>query len=104
MAGAFKQLARLKGLRGTPFDVFGHSRERKTERQLIVDYETLLHEIIDVLRPDNHALTVDLAALPDEIRGFGHVKEQRLAEARARQAELLAAFRSPPGARAEAAE
>jgi indolepyruvate ferredoxin oxidoreductase len=98
MMGAFKLLARLKFLRGTALDVFGYSQERRTERKLIADYETMLDEVIAKLTPDNHALAVGLAAIPEKIRGFGHVKERHLAAAKADEAALLEQFRSgkPP--------
>ncbi|KRE24698.1 indolepyruvate ferredoxin oxidoreductase [Bosea sp. Root483D1] len=89
MMGAFGLLAKLKGLRGTVFDVFGYSEERKTERRLIADYEALIAEILGKLTPQNHALCVALAAIPEKIRGFGHVKERHLTAAKAEEAELL---------------
>jgi len=104
MMRAFAVLARLKFLRGTAFDIFGRSEERRTERRLIADYETLLGELLASLAPDNHALAVELARVPEQIRGFGHVKEASLAAARARQQQLLDAFRTPPAPHAIAAE
>jgi len=95
MLGAFGVLARFKGLRGTAFDIFGYSAERRMERRLIADYETLIEEILVKLTPDNHALAVELAAIPEKIRGFGHVKEAHLKSAKACEADLLAAFRDP---------
>jgi len=101
MMSAFKVLARLKGLRGTAFDVFGRTEERRTERQLIADYERTVEELLARLDRDNHAGAVAIAGTPDEIRGFGHVKAASLKQAKAKEAELLAAFRSPaPSARA----
>jgi indolepyruvate ferredoxin oxidoreductase len=64
----------------------------------------MLDELVAALNPDNHALGVELAALPEQIRGFGHVKLATLAAARAKQETLLAAFRSPPHPQAIAAE
>ncbi|KUL92814.1 indolepyruvate ferredoxin oxidoreductase [Bosea sp. WAO] len=93
MMGAFGLLSKLKGLRGTAFDVFGYTQERKTERQLIADYEALLGEILTKLSAENHALCVALAAIPEKIRGFGHVKERHLKQAKAEEAELLARLR-----------
>ncbi|WP_332685419.1 indolepyruvate ferredoxin oxidoreductase family protein [Bosea sp. (in: a-proteobacteria)] len=93
MMTAFGLLAKLKGLRGTAFDVFGYSDERRTERRLIADYEALLGEILDGLTPENHTLCVALAAIPEKIRGFGHVKERHLKQAKAEEAELLARLR-----------
>jgi len=101
---AFGVLAKLKFLRGTPLDLFGRSEERKTERALITEYEVLIDELVAGLDRDNHALAVALAGIPEEIRGFGHVKLANLSAARAKQAKLLAAFRTPPAPHAIAAE
>ncbi|HKW81580.1 MAG TPA: indolepyruvate ferredoxin oxidoreductase family protein [Casimicrobiaceae bacterium] len=101
MMTAFRVLARMKGLRGTAFDVFGRTHERRTERQLITDYEALLDELLPRLADHNHAIAVDLAGIPEHIRGYGHVKERHLRAAKAKEAELVAAFRSAaPGAAA----
>ena len=81
----------------------GCTDERKAERQLITDYEETIETIVAGLTPDNHAAAVELAALPLQIRGFGHVKEASVETAKAREAELLATFRDPEGA-ASAAE
>ena len=89
MFGAFKMLARLKGLRGGAFDVFGYTAERKMERALVGEYREMVEALLARLDASNHAEAVELAALPDQIRGFGHVKEQAVAEYRARKAELL---------------
>ncbi len=91
----FKVLASLKGMRGTPLDVFGYSAERRLERKLVRDYEALLDELAENLSADNHASAVALAALPLTIRGFGIVKEKAAAKARAEQQQLLDSFRSP---------
>jgi indolepyruvate ferredoxin oxidoreductase len=96
MLTLFRVLAKLRHLRGTPFDIFGRSRERQTERQLIGEYEATIAEILAHLSPANHAAAVDLAALPLEIRGFGHVKEANLARVKARETVLLKGFRLPP--------
>ena len=82
MMTAFEVLARLKFLRGSALDVFGYTAERRTERALIGEYEALVDELLTRLGADNHALAVQLASLPDEIRGFGHVKERNLATTR----------------------
>ena len=99
---AFKLLAKLRGLRGTAFDIFGYTQERRMERQLIGEYEATIAELIGKLSSDNHALAVKIASIPEEIRGYGHVKERNLGVAKARQADLLAAFRSPEAARTAA--
>ena len=70
----FKTLAKLRFLRGTPTDIFGYSKERRTEKALIKEYTTLVHSIAENLTPANHALATEITALPDQIRGFGHVK------------------------------
>ncbi|HXW28458.1 MAG TPA: indolepyruvate ferredoxin oxidoreductase family protein, partial [Xanthobacteraceae bacterium] len=95
MFPVFRLLARLRRLRGTRFDPFGYTPERRAERALITDYEMLTAEIVERLGPDNHALALALASIPEQIRGFGHVKERNLKAAKARAAELLRQFRSP---------
>jgi indolepyruvate ferredoxin oxidoreductase len=100
---AFKVLAKLKGLRGTAFDVFGKTAERRMERQLIADYERTVEEILARLRNNNHATAIAIASIPEEIRGYGHVKMRHLQAAKAKEAELLAEFRSPAPAPARAA-
>jgi len=96
----FGLLAKLRRFRGTRFDVFGRSPERRTERRLIVDYEHTVEEILAALDQDNHEAAVGLASVPERIRGYGHVKERHLEEAKAREAELLEAFRHPERTRA----
>ncbi len=95
MMAAFKALAKLRGLRGTAFDLFGRTEERRMERQLIADYERTLDELLAKLDRDNHATAVAIAGIPDEIRGYGHIKLRTLKTAKANEADLLAAFRSP---------
>ena len=94
MMRAFGYLASAQGLRGTAFDPFGYSVERKPERQLIGDYETLLTEIVAKLDARNHALAVALASIPEN-RGYGHVKARHLEAAKKEEVDLLAKFRSP---------
>ena len=93
MMTAFGVLAKLKFLRGTALDVFGRTDERRTERALIGEYEQLVDELLARLNADNHALAVQLASIPEDIRGYGHVKERHLAAARQKWSELLARFR-----------
>jgi indolepyruvate ferredoxin oxidoreductase len=102
--GLFRVLAKLRRLRGTAFDIFGYTRERKTERGLIADYEAMLAEVLAGLTPDNHHLAVGLAAIPEKIRGFGHVKMRHLAAAKADEAALLDQFRAGPAPLLKAAE
>ncbi|MDE2611786.1 MAG: 2-oxoacid:acceptor oxidoreductase family protein, partial [Burkholderiales bacterium] len=95
MMSAFRLLAKLKGLRGGPFDLFGKTEERRTERALIGEYEALVDELLGRLSDHNLPLAVQLASLPEEIRGFGHVKARNLAQVRAKWARLLAQYRNP---------
>jgi indolepyruvate ferredoxin oxidoreductase len=82
MLGAMRLLARFKFLRGTAFDPFGRTAERRTERALITEYEGLVDALLARLDAGNHAEAVDLARLPERIRGYGHVKERHLAQVR----------------------
>jgi indolepyruvate ferredoxin oxidoreductase len=104
MLSVFRILARLRRLRGTPFDIFGRSEERRLERRLIGEYEALVDEIVSRLSPSNHDVAVELTGLPTEIRGFGHVKEANLAQVKAREAALLVRFRAAPAQALAAAE
>jgi indolepyruvate ferredoxin oxidoreductase len=97
MLKAFGVLARLKGLRGTPFDVFGYSAERKTERALVKQYRDTVSNLLPKLSPDNLAHAVAIASIPEDIRGYGHVKERHLAAAKLKEAQLLSAFHNPAG-------
>jgi len=101
---AFRLLAKFKFLRGTAFDPFGYSPERRTERQLIDDYEAMLADITGALTPDNHAVAVALASIPEKIRGFGYVKQRHLTAAKAEEVTLLDQFRSGAPALLKAAE
>jgi indolepyruvate ferredoxin oxidoreductase len=104
MMPLFRLLAPLKGLRGTAFDLFGYSVERKMERRLIAEYEAMLSEVLARLTPENHALAVGLAAIPEKIRGFGHVKMRHLTAAKADEAALFEQFRSGAAPLLKAAE
>jgi indolepyruvate ferredoxin oxidoreductase len=95
MMTAFRLLAKLRGLRGTALDVFGRTEERRMERQLIADYERTVDELLAKLDRENHATAVAIASIPDEIRGYGHIKLRTLKTAKANEADLLAAFRAP---------
>jgi indolepyruvate ferredoxin oxidoreductase len=81
-------LAALKGLRGTRFDIFSRLPERKLERKLIADYETLLAEISAHLSYANHAIALELALLPLEVKGYGHVKDANVAKVKVKEAAL----------------
>ena len=100
---AFRVLAKLKGLRGTALDIFGHTEERKMERLLVADYERTIGEIIDGLSRDNHAVAVEIAGLPESIRGYGYIKAKSMLEARGKLDTLMARFRAPAPAAARAA-
>ena len=100
----FALLAKFKVLRGTAFDPFGYSTERKTERALVRDYEALLDEVLAKLDAGNHHIAVGLAAIPEKIRGFGHVKMRHLKAAKADEAVLLDQFRAGPAPLLKAAE
>ncbi len=90
---AFRVLAGFKGLRGTPFDIFGRTAERRMERRLIGEYEAVIKELLAGLNPGNHALATEIAGLPMRIRGFGYVKERNRQAAKECEAQLLADFR-----------
>jgi indolepyruvate ferredoxin oxidoreductase len=94
MMPAFRVLAKMRRLRGTPLDVFGRTEERRTERGLITAYEQLVDELLAKLAAHNHELAVALASIPEHIRGYGHVKLRHLRDAKAREAALLERFRS----------
>ncbi|HKQ94548.1 MAG TPA: DUF6537 domain-containing protein, partial [Aestuariivirgaceae bacterium] len=105
MMKAFRVLARLRFLRGTVFDVFGYSQERRRERRLVADYRETIESLIPTLSAANHALAVEIASIPEHIRGYGHVKERHLAAAEARLAELIGRYRGgEPAPAAIAAE
>jgi indolepyruvate ferredoxin oxidoreductase len=89
MWSAFKLLAKMKGLRGGAFDIFGYTEERKMERALIVEYRSMVEALAAGLTIGNHATAVELANLPEQVRGFGHVKEKAVATFRSEKARLL---------------
>ncbi len=99
----FHRLAKLKGLRGTPFDIFGRTEERKRERALIKEYRDLVDTVLAGLTPENHAFAVALLSTPEHIRGYGHVKMRHIEQAKAEEARLLEAFRNPKAAAMAAA-
>ncbi|WHZ10047.1 MAG: indolepyruvate ferredoxin oxidoreductase family protein [Burkholderiaceae bacterium] len=91
----FKLLARLKGLRGTAFDVFGRTDERRAERALIVEYRASIDELLARLDADNHGQALAIARIPEQIRGYGHVKARHLSAARDQWQALMSAWRDP---------
>ncbi|MGZ8290354.1 MAG: indolepyruvate ferredoxin oxidoreductase family protein [Telluria sp.] len=86
---AFKLLARFKGLRGGALDIFGYTEERKMERALVNEYREMIEALVAALDAGNHAKAVELANLPEQIRGFGHVKEKAVANFRLEKERLL---------------
>ena len=92
--GAFRMLARMRRLRGTAFDLFGRTAERRMERRLIAEYRETVDAILDRLAPVNHEEAVALASVPEGIKGFGHVKERSVEAARRRAARLEREFRA----------
>jgi indolepyruvate ferredoxin oxidoreductase len=83
----------MKRLRGTAFDPFGYSEERRAERRLGLEYEEVIHELLASLTDENHALAVRIARAPEAIRGFGHIKMRNIAAAKKAEAALLAHLR-----------
>jgi indolepyruvate ferredoxin oxidoreductase len=93
--GVFKLLSKLRFLRGTPLDLFGYTEERRMERSLIGEYEQSVERLLAGLNAQNHALAVQIASLPEEIRGFGYIKKRNVEAARKKSDELLARFSAP---------
>jgi indolepyruvate ferredoxin oxidoreductase len=93
---AFGVLAKMKGLRtlgGGALDIFGRSEERRTERALIDEYKACITELLKTLNAGNVAQAAEIARIPEDIRGYGHVKERHLKAARAKWAALMADWR-----------
>jgi indolepyruvate ferredoxin oxidoreductase len=95
MRSAFGVLAKLKGLRGGALDVFGKTDERRMERALIAEYRACIDELLRGLKADNVEQAAEIARIPEEIRGYGHVKERHLKAARAKWDALMARWRAP---------
>ena len=93
MRSLFRVLAALKCIRGTAFDPFGYSAERKTERALIAEYRACIEERLATLSEQNLALALEIARLPEGIRGYGHVKARHLQEVREQWAQLMTKWR-----------
>ncbi len=98
MLTGFRWLARLKGLRGSALDIFGRSAERQSERALIGEYRASIDELLPRLTAGNHALAVEIARIPEKIKGYGHVKERNLVAARGHWQELMQQWRAPVAA------
>ncbi len=92
MLSVLRILARLRGLRGTLFDPFGYSADRRLERALIRAYEARMEELLGKLNAENQPLAVAIASIPEDIRGYGHVKRAHAEAAREKEAELLQAL------------
>ena len=92
----FKVLKHLKGLRGTPLDIFGYTEERRMERALIGEYEQSVERLLRGLTAQTHALAVQIASIPEEIRGFGYIKQRNVDAARRKREELFARFTASP--------
>jgi len=86
----------MKGLRGTAFDPFGYSKDRKLERELIADYENDVKQVLAKLSPQTERIALELLSLPEDIRGYGVVKEKSVVQARAKRAGLLKDLTNPP--------
>jgi indolepyruvate ferredoxin oxidoreductase len=95
MMKAFGVLAKFKGLRGGALDVFGYTAERKMERALIVSYRDTVASLLPKLNAENLAQAVAIASIPEDIRGYGHVKERHFKAAKQKEAMLIAAFGKP---------
>jgi indolepyruvate ferredoxin oxidoreductase len=100
---AMRLLAALRGLRGTAFDPFGHTAERRTERALIDEYESLVEELLSGLTADRMTLAEEVASVPGKIRGFGHVKARSVEVARERWAGLMLRWKTPAASDADSA-
>jgi indolepyruvate ferredoxin oxidoreductase len=94
MLTGFKVLSKLKFLRGTALDVFGRTHERQMERALIEDYKNSLSVVLGQLSADNHAWALELARLPEQINGFGHVKERNVKAVRMQWSSLMAKLKT----------
>jgi indolepyruvate ferredoxin oxidoreductase len=98
MFPVFRTLAKMRGLRGTALDIFGHSADRKLERELISAYENDVASVLGALSAITLDTAIELLTLPDRIRGYGPVKEKAAQDARARHAQLTADLANPPPA------
>ena len=96
MLKAFRVLAKFKSLRGTPLDPFGRTEERRTERALVREYRECIDEVTRSLGPANLSLALEIARIPEMIRGYGHVKARHLEAARPKWDALMADWRAGP--------
>ncbi len=93
MRFAFPVLASLRFLRGTLLDPFGHTEERKSERDLIKDYRANISALCASLTAESLPQVIAIANIPEEIRGYGHVKKRHLRNAKEKEARLLEELR-----------
>jgi indolepyruvate ferredoxin oxidoreductase len=94
---AFELLSKLKFLRGTPLDVFGYTRHRRLQVQMIRDYRATIEELLGGLTAENLDLAIEIAGIPEHIRGYDLVLERHYEDALTKQSELLDAFRRIAG-------
>ena len=91
----FGLLKRLRFLRGTLFDPFGRTPERKMERELISEYEQTVAELLQALDHENYSLAIEIAGLPEQVRGYGYIKSENVARTRAKLESLWECWRNP---------
>ena len=96
MLQVFRVLAKFKFLRGTPFDIFGYNKDRRVERELIVGYEKDVQTVLRLLSPLTLDIAIEILSLPDQIRGYGPVKDKSIETAKARYAQLAKDLANPP--------
>ena len=96
MMWGFTLLSALRWLRGTPLDLFGYTRERRMERRLLQDYRARLADLVAQLTVDNYAVAVKLACLPDQIRGFGHVRLRHIEAVKQQELDFLKELKGRP--------
>jgi len=94
MLWGFRVLRHLKFLRGTALDLFGRTEERRTERALIQEYKSAIDTVLAGLKADNHAQALEMARIPEKIKGYGHVKERNLRAVRQQWSDLMARWQA----------
>ena len=92
MLWGFRFLSAVRFLRGTPLDLFGYTDERRLERKMIRDYQTMIDQVLARLDAAHHAQAVEIAALPMQVRGFGHVKLRNYEAMIQKRDQLLAVY------------
>ena len=94
MLWGFRGLRHLKFLRGTALDLFGRTEERRTERALIQEYKSAIDTVLAGLKADNHVQALEMARIPEKIKGYGHVKERNLRAVRQQWSDLMARWQA----------